>query len=273
MNPRPVERLEKTLARVAREEGVAQERLRRWVSFLALCGVLERAVQEGILNNYYLKGGVAMELRFAEGARATKDIDIGLTGERAERLRAFGSALALGFDEFTFQLKGKPLHMDNADAVRLELAVRHRTRAWQTIDIDLGPAGQGAADFVEPTIRGLVEMGLRVPSPVRCLNLNDQVAQKLHACTGPFSKGRARDVLDILLIDLFGHLNMAAVREASVQLFAERATHDFPPAARIPTEWGPELEGLAKDLGYPATSAAEIEGRFRAFVDAVARSS
>jgi hypothetical protein len=38
-----------------------------------------------------LKGGVAMELRFAEGARATKDIDIGLTGERAERLRAFGA--------------------------------------------------------------------------------------------------------------------------------------------------------------------------------------
>ena len=56
MSPRPVERLEKTLARVAREQGVAQERLRRWVSFLALCGVLERAVQEGILNNYYLKG-------------------------------------------------------------------------------------------------------------------------------------------------------------------------------------------------------------------------
>src|ERR1035441_7900732 len=65
-----------------------------------------------------LKGGVAMELRFAEGACATKDIDIGLTGERAERLRAFGSALALRFDEFTFQLKGKPLQMDNADAVR-----------------------------------------------------------------------------------------------------------------------------------------------------------
>jgi Nucleotidyl transferase AbiEii toxin, Type IV TA system len=270
MSPRPVERLEKTLARVAREQGVAQERLRRWVSFLALCGVLERAVQEGILNNYYLKGGVAMELRFAEGARATKDIDIGLTGERAERLRTFGNALALGFDEFTFQLKGKPLHMDNADAVRLELAVRHRTRAWQSIDIDLGPAGHGVADFVEPAIRGLVEMGLRVPSPVRCLNLNDQVAQKLHACTGPFSKGRARDVLDILLIELFGRLDRAAVREASIRLFAERATHDFPPAVRIPTEWGPELEGLATELGYPATSPAEIESRFRALINALA---
>jgi hypothetical protein len=52
MSPRPVERLEKTLARVAEERGVAQERLRRWVSFLALCGVLERAVSAGILDNY-----------------------------------------------------------------------------------------------------------------------------------------------------------------------------------------------------------------------------
>jgi hypothetical protein len=185
MNPRPVERLEKTLARVAREQGLAQEHLRRWVSFLALCGVLERAVQESALDNYYLKGGVAMELRFAEGARATKDVDIGLAGERAERLQTFRDALALGFDEFSFQLKGKPLSMDNADAVRLELGVLYRTRAWQTIDVDLGPAGSGVVDLVEPTIRGLSAMGLRIPSPVRCLNLSEQVAQKLHACTGP----------------------------------------------------------------------------------------
>jgi hypothetical protein len=34
-------------------------------------------------------------------------------------------------------------------------------------------------------------MGLRVPPPIRCLNLSEQVAQKLHACTGPYSKGRA----------------------------------------------------------------------------------
>jgi hypothetical protein len=102
--------------------------------------------------------------------------------------------------------------------------------------------------------------------------LNDQVAQKLHACTGPFSKGRARDVLDILLIELFGRLDMATVREASIRLFAERATHAFPPNVRIPIEWGPELEGFAKDLGYPLTSPAEIEARFRAFIDAVASS-
>lgn len=84
--PKPVERLEKRLARIGREQGLDQERLRRWVSFLALCGVLERAMAEGILGSYYLKGGVALELRFATRARATKDLDLGLEGPRSTRI-------------------------------------------------------------------------------------------------------------------------------------------------------------------------------------------
>ena len=56
MTPKQVERLEKTLGRVAREQGLDQERLRRWVSFLALCGVLESAVEKGVIDIYYLKG-------------------------------------------------------------------------------------------------------------------------------------------------------------------------------------------------------------------------
>jgi hypothetical protein len=271
MKPLPPERLEKTLARVAKEQGVAQERLRRWVSFLALCGVLERAVSEGILDSYDLKGGVALELRFAEGARATKDIDIGVPVERTKRLRAFQDAVALGFDDFTFLLKGKPLTMDKVDAVRLELAIRYRTRAWQTIDVDLGPSGKGAVELVVPTIRGLAAMGLRVPSPIRCLNLSEQIAQKLHACTGPYSAGRARDVLDILLIDMLGKLDAKKVRAAAEQVFEERATHAFPPTVQIAAEWKPELEVLAKDLGYATTSATEIESRFRVFVDLMAK--
>ena len=273
MTPRPVERLEKTLARVAKEQGLAQERLRRWVSFLALCGVLERAVNEGILDNYDLKGGVALELRFAEGARATKDIDIGVSSEREKRLRAFQDAVALGFDEFTFRLKGKPLGMDKVDAVRLELAIRYRTRAWQTIEVDLGSSGTGEVDLVVPTIRGVAAMGLRVSSPVRCLNLSEQVAQELPACTGPYSKGRVRDVLDILIMNMLGKLDLTAVRAAAEQVFAQRATHDFPPPIRIPSEWQPEIEILAKELGYPATSATEIEARFRAFVETVANAA
>jgi hypothetical protein len=46
-----------------------------------------------------------MELRFAENARATKDLDIGMEGDRADRLRSLTQALAAGFDEFAFRIK------------------------------------------------------------------------------------------------------------------------------------------------------------------------
>jgi hypothetical protein len=77
--------------------------------------------------------------------------------------------------------------------------------------------------------------------------------------------------LRTLTFDLFGRLDIGSVQAATMQPFGERATHDFPPTVKIPMELGPELERLAKDLGYPATSPAEIEGRFRALVDGIAR--
>jgi hypothetical protein len=261
-----VERLEKTLARVAREQGVDQERLRRWISFLALCGVLERAVGLHLLESYYLKGGVAMELRFAAAARATKDLDLGLKGNRIARMQAFEKTLRLGFDEFAFRLKPKVRQMDMADTVRTEVAIQYRTRAWQTIEVDLGPAGTEEIDLVHPAVPGLVEMNLAVPSPVRCLGINEQVAQKLHACTGPAAAGRARDILDILLLETLGKLDRKRVQSAAKRIFKQRNTHAFPPTFELPVAWGPELEILARDLEFPITTAAEIEERFRAIL-------
>lgn len=255
--------MEKTLARVARKQGLDQERLRRWVSFLALCGVLERAVTDGVLDGYYLKGGVAMEIRFATGARATKDMDIGLDGERSNRMKTLERALALGFDAFTFRLKAQTRNMDMADTIRVPVAVQYRSRAWQTIDVDLGPTGAGSVELVRPAIHGLVELGLPMISPIRCLSLADQLAQKLHACTGPHSEGRARDILDILLIDLLGNLDYSKVRKAAVRLFSERATHAFPPEISIPPHWHVLFRAMAVELGYPVTDPAAIEDQFK----------
>lgn len=77
---------------MAGEQGLDQERLRRWVSFLALCGVLERATHEGILTGYYPKGGVAMELRFAAAARES------LSGAMTNH--QFGQRILLPLAEF-----------------------------------------------------------------------------------------------------------------------------------------------------------------------------
>jgi len=95
VNAKRAERLEKTLARGAREQGLDRECLPRWVSFPALCGVLAHAVQRAVIDNYYLKGGVAVELRFARAARTTKDFDLGLEGNRAERIQRLEDVLKL----------------------------------------------------------------------------------------------------------------------------------------------------------------------------------
>lgn len=262
MTTRP-ERLEKALARVARDQGIDQERLRHWVSFLALCGVLERAVAEGVIKSYYLKGGVAMELRFAQLARATKDLDLALAGDRKQRLRSLSDAIRLGFDQFTFRLKSSVREMEQADTVRVEVAIQYRTRSWQTVEIDLGPTSQAAVDLVPPEVRGLTELGIPETSPVRCIHLADQIAQKIHACTGPFSTGRARDVLDILLIEDIGQLDLDQVKEAVRRVFEERATHDLPATFSLPGEWHAELESLAADLSLPTRTVSDIEQRLQ----------
>lgn len=269
--PKSPERLEKRLARVAREQGIDQERLRRWVSFLALCGVLERAMQEGVLGAYYLKGGVAMELRFAQRARATKDLDLGIEGSRTSRMQTLSDVLRLNFDQFTFRLKARTRDMEQADTIRVEVAVQYRTRSWQTIEVDLGRATTGQIDLIDPHVQGLAELGIPVTSPVRCLGLSDQVAQKLHACTGPGATGRARDVLDILLIDALGELDYPETADAARRVFEERATHAFPPVFIMPGEWRPELETMAMELEFPIKAASAIEQRFREIIDALDR--
>lgn len=268
-DPNRRERLEKRLARVARVQGIDQERLRRWVSFLALCGVLERAMHEGVLDSYYLKGGVAMELRFAQRARATKDLDLGIEGSRTNRMQTLSSVLRLGFDLFTFRLKARTREMELADTVRVEVAVEYQTRSWQTIEIDLGPAKGGHVELVAPDVEGHAELGIPVTSPVRCLRLSDQVAQKLHACTGPGAAGRARDVLDILLIDALGELNYTETADAALHVFEERGTHNFPPVFVMPAEWRAEVEAMAADLEFHIRTAEAIEQRFREIIEAL----
>ena len=273
MSAQPAQRLEKILARVAREQGLDQERLRRWVSFLALCGVLEQAVERGVIDTYFLKGGVAMELRFARAARTTKDFDLGLVGNRAERIRKLEEVLKLQFDAFTFRLKPETHHMELADTTRVEVAVQYKTRSWQTVEIDLGPGEARDVDLVAPAIPGIAEMGLPVTAHVRCISISEQVAQKLHACTGPQREDRARDVLDILLLDMLGQLDYRSAREAAERVFAKRATHAFPPTAVLPVEWRRELETLAQELGYRKTKGEDIEAEFAAVVQRIVKAA
>ena len=82
------EPFEQLIRRHSRESGIATDRVRRWVSTMALFGALERAAPDHAPPRFLLKGGVAIELRLRTGARATKDVDVVFEGEPGELLAA-----------------------------------------------------------------------------------------------------------------------------------------------------------------------------------------
>ncbi len=269
------ERIEKALARVAREKGLDEHRLRTWVSFIAFCGLLERGLEEGTLENYHIKGGAALELRFGLSSRATKDIDIGLHGDTETRLEAFKATIVIGFDDFTFRLKDDPTILDKVDTCRLTIGLSYKGRGFQTFTVDLGP-GDEPHDLVHPTVHGLEDVGIRLITPVRCLNLSVQVAQKFHAATDPTiladsKQNRARDILDTLLIDMLGQVDYREARLAAERTFAERGTHLWPPDAMVyPQAWLDTLRALAGECGFPVTNPSDIVIQFQRLVGSVA---
>jgi hypothetical protein len=74
-------------------------------------------------------------------------------------------------------------------------------------------------------------------------------------------------------VDMLGQLDYARTRTAAERIFAERATHAFPPTATFPTEWRRELENLAQELGYRTTNAEGIEAEFSAVLQAIVSAS
>ena len=81
----------------ANEHQIPEARARLWVSYIALGGALERTNAKSSAPIYVIKGGVALELRLRERARATKDIDISVRVDRPDLIDHFTAAIAARF--------------------------------------------------------------------------------------------------------------------------------------------------------------------------------
>ena len=77
-----------------------------------------------------------------------------------------------------------------------------------------------------------------VPGRAPLMPLDHQVAQKLHALTGPGD--RARDLVDLQLIAANAELDLIATRRVCERLFAYRKAQAWPPEVVLRDGW----EGL-----------------------------
>jgi hypothetical protein len=268
--------LERRITIVARERGTTAARLRRLVGFAVLCETLAEAVARGIIPIFFVKGGVAIELRLGLLARATRDLDIGLCAPSDELLPLLDAALDVGFGDFRLRRRGEARRLEN-DVLVLTVAVEYFDRPWATVDVDLASAMPTCeTDSVLPI--ALAELGLQSPRSVSCLAIPAQIAQKIHALTEPEPRGRpnprARDVLDILLLVQRLAVDNAAVMAACEHVFSERATHTWPVASfAFPSGWHGILAELAREICYDTDDPVVIECRFHAYLASLMKSN
>lgn len=93
--------LERLIAHYAELSGLAPVRVRRWVSVMVLLGALDRSRESDPL--FLLKGGVAIELRVSDRARATKDVDLVFLGDPERLGESLDEDLAEPYSVFSFE--------------------------------------------------------------------------------------------------------------------------------------------------------------------------
>lgn len=117
----------------------------------------------------------------------------------------------------------------------------YRGRSWCTVSFELGHNELGDADEPEFHLAAdladlFTEVGLEAPRPVPVMRADHQIAQKLHAASEPGSD-RARDLVDLQLLDHSETLDLAQVRATCVRLFDYRRRQSWPPVIRAGSDW------------------------------------
>lgn len=227
--------LEDRVKRIAHEEKVDVNRLRRQVAFDRLLARLFLPDQ----TSWVLKGGYALELLF-DTARATIDIDLTLPGLVAtsgqtndvihEMLQKTAGAALDDWFEFAFAAPIMDFDAAPYGGARFPVETRMDARIFARfhLDVGVGDVVIQPVDVVECR-DWLAFAGITRPS-VRMIPLEQQFAEKFHAYTLPRStpNSRVKDLVDLALLVHAGKLKLARVSSAIDATFARRGTHAVP---------------------------------------------
>lgn len=234
--PPSVRSLEQRIRNLEGDDGLAQ---RRRVS-MALVVVGQ------MLPGGAVKGGSAMALRYGRGTRFTRDLDAALV-EPLERFRSdFEEALTSGWAGFTGRLIGRePPRPPTVPAAYVmqpfDVKLDYRGRSWCTVPFELGHneisgAFEPEHHLADDLAALFADVGLESPKPVPVMRVDHQVAQKLHAVSSVGSE-RARDLVDLQLLDKRERLDLAQVAETCVRLFEYRRQQEWPPTIVASEDW------------------------------------
>lgn len=244
----------------ARDLGVPVARVRRMLCTLIVTQMLPEAVA--------VKGGMGVKLRMGErGTRATADLDVSSRQRGEEFEEAFRARLGQGWgavpaskgwlskdphapDRVAFTAALKPQRLHDPGLVRPEYVMHpYRVtlsflgREWAGLDVEVSdPEIEPFAHARRAVDSELIELSGRFGfgnlRPVELIDLEYQIAQKVHALTDP-GYARAHDLVDLQLLWDAGPV-LTTLRDYCVRTFAFRRAQEWPPLPlRVMDGWEP----------------------------------
>lgn len=209
-------------------------------------------------GRWLLKGGFALDLRLAERARATKDVDIEWREGAGDLIESLIEATEFDpGDFFVFAIERTETPEGQfGGSHRFRVSASVASRSFETFLLDVGfrrAEVLATETLVTPDLLGFAGIP---PVEVEAVPVERQVAEKLHAYTRTYEGGRvstrAKDLIDLLLIADMATLDADSLRQAIHTSFVERDTH--PVTGELPAppaEWAPQFRRLAKAVGVP----------------------
>jgi predicted nucleotidyltransferase component of viral defense system len=247
--------LERRLLDRSRENGESLVRLRKTVVFERLLARLTVAAP----GRWVLKGALALDFRFGEHGRTTKDADLVRRDDEESATVDLLAAQAVDLGDFFVFSSEKVGRPEDAlgGAVRYRVRAELAGRLFEEVLLDVGfsdPLGWQPERLRAPDLLSFAGIA---PAEVPVLPLEQQVAEKVHAYTRRYGRGqpstRVKDLVDLVLVKRSMTLEAARLREALEVTFDRRGGPPLP--LRLPpppSEWAVSYRKHAADVGIDA---------------------
>ncbi len=226
-------------------------------SFVSARTVMANALVASMLPDGVVKGGSALKMRFGdEATRFTTDLDTATATDPAAFASRLDAKLRSGWEGFSGRVVArKPASPEGIPEQYVmqpyDVKLDYLGKPWCTVPLEVGHNEIGDADAADWTdladAAGLFEaMGFSAPGKAPLMPLDHQIAQKLHAVSGPGD--RARDLVDLQLIAARAEIDLAATKDICERLFSYRKAQVWPPTIVKQEGWDEMYAELAEGL-------------------------
>jgi len=184
------------------------------------------------------------------------DVDIEWQAAEEELLDALIDAAAVNVgDYFTIGVERTAAPPDRlGGSHRFRATATLAGRPFEAFMLDVGLRSDPINDYDTLTTSDLLSFAEVEPAHIRAIPLEQHIAEKLHAHTRRYGddqpSSRAKDLIDLILMSELAPFEFGRLREAIVQLFDARATHDVPASVPAPPRnWAPPYRALSEEVG------------------------